>query len=147
MAVLLGGRVAEELVFEEISTGAANDLERVAEMARNMVRQYGMSEPLGPVSYEKQRTTFLRGTDTPWPQEKSYSDETARAMDKEVKRIVLEVKERTRDLLAGDREILDRVAEALLENEVVTREELRDLMDEPVEPESAEQPVGHGGAA
>ncbi len=144
MAVLLGGRVAEEIVFDEISTGAANDLERVAEMARNMVRQYGMSETLGPVSYEKQRTTFLGGDTTPWPQEKSYSDETARAMDKEVKRIVLEVQERTRDLLDTDRDLLDAVADALLENEVVTREELREIMGEPAaEDQEEEESVGH----
>ncbi|MDX1674173.1 MAG: ATP-dependent zinc metalloprotease FtsH [Longimicrobiales bacterium] len=146
MAVLLGGRVAEEIVFDEISTGAANDLERVAEMARNMVRQYGMSDALGPVSYEKQRRTFLQGTDTPWPQEKSYSDETARAMDQEVKRIVVDVKERTTEILMSNRELLEDVAQALLENEVVTREELREIMDEPAGgDEEAEQPVGHAG--
>ncbi len=143
MAVLLGGRVAEELVFDEISTGAANDLERVADMARGMVRQYGMTDALGPVSYEKQRTTFLQGTDTPWPQEKSYSDETARAMDKEVKRIIVEAKERTTDVLAADRDTLDRVAEALLENETVSREELRELMGEEASDEVEAEEVGH----
>ncbi|MGK7311808.1 MAG: ATP-dependent zinc metalloprotease FtsH [Candidatus Longimicrobiales bacterium M2_2A_002] len=147
MAVLLGGRVAEEIVFDEISTGAANDLERVAEMARNMVRQYGMSDLLGPVSYEKQRSTFLGNDNTPWPQEKSYSDETARSMDKEVKRIVLEVKERTTEILRTNRDLLDAVADALLENEVVTREQLREIMGEEDEEErvAEEQPVGHGG--
>ncbi|MFO7893477.1 MAG: ATP-dependent zinc metalloprotease FtsH [Longimicrobiales bacterium] len=147
MAVLLGGRVAEELVFDEISTGAANDLERVAEMARNMVRQYGMSDALGPVSYEKQRTTFLQGSDTPWPQEKSYSDETARAMDKEIKRIILDVKERTRELLAAERDLLNDVAESLLENETVSREELREIMGEPASEEDEEKPVGHASSS
>jgi cell division protease FtsH len=143
MAVLLGGRVAEEIVFDEISTGAANDLERVADMARNMVRQYGMTDALGPVSYEKQRTTFLKGTDTPWPQEKSYSDETARAMDKEVERIIMEAKDRTTEILAANRDILDRVSEALLENETVSREELRELMGEEPSDEAEEEQVGH----
>ena len=143
MAVLLGGRVAEEIVFDEISTGAANDLERVADMARNMVRQYGMTDALGPVSYEKQRRTFLGNDNTPWPQEKSYSDETARAMDKEVKRIIIEVKERTTELLTADREILDRVADALLENEVVSREELRELMGEAPSDEAEAEEIGH----
>ena len=145
MAVLLGGRVAEEIVFDEISTGASNDLERVGEMARNMVRQYGMSEELGPVGYEKQRQTFLGNGDGGWPQQRSYSEDTARAMDEEVRRLVVEVRARTRDLLNRDRELLDRVAEALLENEVVTREELRTIMGEPVEQkEDEERPdVGH----
>jgi len=147
MAVLLGGRVAEEIVFEEISTGASNDLERVAEMARNMVRKYGMSEALGPVSYEKQRTTFLGNDNTPWPQPKSYSDETARAMDQEVTRIVVDARDRTYELLKSDRETLDRVAEALLENETVTREELRELMGEPVEEDVEEEPIGHAASA
>jgi cell division protease FtsH len=149
MAVLLGGRVAEEIVFEEISTGASNDLERVGEMARNMVRQYGMSDTLGPVGYEKQRQTFLGNGDGGWPQQRSYSEDTARSMDEEVRRIVAEVRERTTEILRGDRELLDRVADALLENEVVTREELREIMGERVEQPGQDQrpDVGHGGAA
>ncbi len=147
MAVLLGGRVAEEIVFDEISTGASNDLERAAEIARNMVRQYGMSEILGPVSYEKQRHTFLGNDNTPWPQQKSYSDETARAMDKEITRIVVDARERTYELLKSEREILDRVAEALLENETVTREELREIMGEPAEEDDGEEPVGHASSS
>jgi cell division protease FtsH len=147
MAVLLGGRVAEEIVFDEISTGASNDLERVAEMARKMVRQYGMSDTLGPVSFERQRTTFLQGSDTPWPQEKSYSEETARAMDEEIGRIIADAHERTRRLLRGDRELLDRVAEALLENEVVTRDELRRIMGTPLSQPDDDRhaDLGHGG--
>ncbi|MEJ2502738.1 MAG: cell division protein FtsH, partial [Gemmatimonadota bacterium] len=147
MAVLLGGRVAEEIVFDEISTGASNDLERVGEMARNMVRQYGMSDVLGPVGYEKQRQTFLGTGDGPWPQARSYSEDTARAMDEEVRRIVGDARERTRRILSRDRPVLDRVADALLESEVVTREELRELMAEPVDPPGGQgrPDVGHGG--
>ena len=142
MAVLLGGRVAEEIVFDEISTGASNDLERVGEMARSMVRQYGMSETLGPVAYEKQRQTFLGNGDVGWPQPRSYSEDTARTMDEEVRRIVVEARDRTRELLRRDRDLLTRVAEALLENDVVTRDELREIMGTPVAQEE-EPPVGH----
>jgi cell division protease FtsH len=142
MAVLLGGRVAEEIIFDEVSTGASNDLERVGEMARNMVRQYGMSESLGPVGYEKQRQTFLGNGDGGWPQPRSYSEDTARAMDEEVRRIVIDARERTRSILTRDRNLLERVADALLENEVVTREELREIMGAPAVQED-EAPVGH----
>ena len=146
MAVLLGGRVAEELIFNEISTGAANDLERVGELARSMVRQYGMSEALGWVSYEKQRQTFL-GDDGGWPQARSYSEDTARAMDDEVRSIVSAVRDRTREILAADRDLLERLTEELLEHEVISREDLRRIMGTPVEQEGdKDRPdVGHGG--
>jgi cell division protease FtsH len=147
MAVLLGGRVAEEIVFNEISTGASNDLERVGELARNMVRQYGMSDTLGPVGYEKQRQTFLQGADGGWPQQRSYSEDTARTIDREVREMVAAVRERTRQILSRDRILLDRVALALLDKEVVTREELREIMGEPAEqPADTDRPdAGHGG--
>jgi cell division protease FtsH len=147
MAVLLGGRVAEEIVFNEISTGASNDLERVGELVRSMIRHYGMSDTLGPVSYEKQRGSFLQGTDTLWPGERNYSEETAREIDQEVRRTVLACRERAREILAANREILDVVAEALLEREVVTRDELREMMgtatDQPGDED--QEGVGHGG--
>ena len=147
MAVLLGGRVAEEIVFDEISTGASNDLERVGEMARNMVRQYGMSEVLGWVGYEKQRQTFLGGSDGGWPQQRSYSEDTARTMDEEVRTMVHAVRDRTRQILTDDRDLLERLAEELLEQEVVTREELRELMGRPIEQDGDDErpDVGHGG--
>jgi cell division protease FtsH len=128
MAVLLGGRVAEEIVFDEISTGASNDLERVGELARSMIRHYGMSETLGPVSYEKQRRTFLQGSDGGWPQERSYSEDTARAMDEEVRSLVQGVRERVRKILTADRDLLERLSQELLEKEVITRDELRRIM-------------------
>ncbi len=147
MAVLLGGRVAEEIVFNEISTGASNDLERIGELARNMVRQYGMSDALGPVGYEKQRQSFLPGSDGGWPQPRSYSEDTARTIDREVREMVEAVRDRTRQILTRDRHLLDLVAEALLEKEVVTRDELREIMGTPVEQEGEEErpDVGHGG--
>jgi cell division protease FtsH len=128
MAVLLGGRVAEEIVFDEISTGASNDLERVGELARSMIRHYGMSETLGPVSYEKQRRTFLPGADGGWPQERSYSEDTARAMDEEVRSLVQGVRARVRKILTADRDLLERLSQELLEKEVITRDELCRIM-------------------
>ena len=147
MAVLLGGRVAEEIIFDEISTGAANDLERVAELARNMIRQYGMSETLGPVSYEKQRQTFLQGPDGGWPQPRSYSEDTARAIDEEVRGLVEGVRGRAREILEADRDLLEAVAHALLENEVVTRSELRRIMGTATDRNEEEErtEIGHGG--
>ncbi|HUG40544.1 MAG TPA: ATP-dependent zinc metalloprotease FtsH [Longimicrobiales bacterium] len=147
MAVLLGGRVAEEIVFDEISTGASNDLERVSELARAMIRHYGMSETLGPVSYEKQRHSFLGGSDTPWPGERTYSEDTAREIDKEVRELVQGSRERAREILTRDREILNRIAEDLLEREVVTREELRVLMGTPPNQpgDDERRDVGHAG--
>ena len=147
IAVLLGGRVAEEIVFNEISTGASNDLERIGEMVRGMVRQYGMSETLGTVGYEKQRSTFLGDGDNAWPQPRSYSEDTARTMDEEVRKIVEHARRRTRDILSADRDLLDAVANALLEREVLTREELRELMGEPPiqEDDDERREIGHAG--
>jgi cell division protease FtsH len=145
MAVLLGGRVAEEIIFNEISTGASNDLERVGELARNMIRHYGMSETLGPVSYEKQRQTFLQGGDAGWPQQRTYSEDTARAMDEEVRTLVEGVRQRARDILEKDRDLLERLSQELLEKEVITREDLRRIMGAPAEqPDDAKhREVGH----
>jgi cell division protease FtsH len=151
MAVLLGGRVAEEIIFNEISTGASNDLERVGEMARAMIRHYGMSESLGPVSYEKQRQSFLPGGDG-WPQQRMYSEDTARAMDEEVRTLVQSVRERARTILEADRDLLERLSQELLEKEVITREDLRIIMGVPAhQPGDDRRPgVGHeqqGGSA
>jgi cell division protease FtsH len=145
MAVLLGGRVAEEIIFNEISTGASNDLERVGELARNMIRHYGMSETLGPVSYEKQRQTFLGGGDGGWPQQRTYSEDTARAIDEEVRTLVQSVRQRARDILEKDRDLLERLSQELLEKEVITREDLRRIMGVPQQqPGDGTRPeIGH----
>jgi cell division protease FtsH len=126
LAVLFGGRVAEELVFDEISTGAHNDLERAADIARRMVVEYGMSPKFGPLAFEKKRgPVFLDGN---FAQAKEYSEETAREIDQEVARIVQETYGRVRDLLTKRRDDLERLARRLLEKEVVEGEELRELL-------------------
>jgi cell division protease FtsH len=126
LAVLFGGRVAEELVFDEISTGAHNDLTRATDIARRMVIEYGMSAKFGPLAFETKRgPVFLDGG---YSAPKEYSEETAREIDQEVARITHETYARVRNLLTKRREDLERLARRLLEKEVVEGEELRELL-------------------
>ncbi|MEX0912379.1 MAG: ATP-dependent zinc metalloprotease FtsH [Gemmatimonadota bacterium] len=133
IAVLLGGRVAEEIVFDEISTGAGNDLERVTDLARRMVMEYGMSRALGPINYrDAPSSPFLTNGDGGLhAQGRKYSEETARAIDQEVYGIVDGTHTRVRKLLEGDRDILEVLAKRLLEKEVVDETELREIMGLP----------------
>ncbi|WP_273729354.1 ATP-dependent zinc metalloprotease FtsH [Brucella gallinifaecis] len=134
MAVLLGGRAAEKIVFGHLSTGAADDLAKVTDIARAIVTRYGMSERLGHIALEKDRRSFL-ATDQPYygPQERTYSDETAAAVDKEVRRIVDETFERTVGLLAERRDMLERTARRLLEKETLDGLEIQELVGRPEE--------------
>ncbi len=126
LAVLFGGRVAEELVFDEISTGAHNDLQKATDIARRMVIEYGMSPKFGPLAFETRRgPLFLDGNFSP---PKEYSEETAREIDQEITRITQETYARVRDLLTKRRDDLERLARRLLEKEVVEGEELRELL-------------------
>ncbi len=127
LAVLLGGRSAEELVFEDVSTGAQNDLQRATDIARAMVTEYGMSDALGPVAYESaRRPAFLN---VPAPQERGpYAEETARRIDAEVTRLMTEAHERARRILRERRAVLDQLAQRLLEKEVIEGDELRRLV-------------------
>src|SRR5256886_1214708 len=118
MAVLLGGRAAELIVFNHLSTGAADDLRRVTDIARSMVTRYGMSEKLGGVAYERDPGNILAGADRPYPlREREYADETAASVDEEVRSIVDRVFERAQGILKARRAILDRAAKKLLEKE------------------------------
>jgi cell division protease FtsH len=131
IAVLLGGRVAEEIVFNEISTGAGNDLERVTELARSMVMEYGMSRELGPVNLSgPRRSQFLQGSDGGTAQ-RSYSEETARAIDAEIRGLIDGTYERVRRILTQDREVLEVLSQRLLEVEVVDEADLRRIMNLP----------------
>ncbi len=123
MTMAIGGRVAEEIVFGRISTGAQNDLERITKMAYAMVVDYGMSENVGYVSFNLSG----RGSDQP-VFDKPYSDETARLIDVEVKDIINEVRQRARDMILEYRHLLDDMAEALLEKEVLGPRELVELL-------------------
>jgi cell division protease FtsH len=126
LAVLLGGRAAEEVVFGEISTGAHNDLEKASDMARRMVTEYGMSERQGPVAFEKSRRPLY--LDIGYSPSREYSEETAREIDEEVRGIVLEAYERAKALVKKNREALDRVAAVLLQKEVLEGKEFRELL-------------------
>jgi cell division protease FtsH len=129
VAVLLGGRVAEEVVFDEISTGAQNDLSRVSDIARRMVLEYGMSESLGPLAYENRQVGML-GMRQSFPGEQDqHSEETLQEIDREVRRIVDESRERVVELLMRERAALDAVAERLLENEVIEGDELTEILE------------------
>ncbi len=122
IAILLGGRVAEEIVFGDVSTGAQNDLERASEVARNMVCSYGMSEKLGPLTFGKKQTSLFLGTD--YGEEKNYSEETAREIDAEVKKLISANYEKVKKLLEENRTRLDALAKELEEKEVLSGEEV-----------------------
>ena len=127
IAVMLGGRVAEEIVYGEVSTGAHNDLERATDLARLMVTRYGMSERLGPLTFgDDQRGQFLRGAG--FPVERDYSEETARVIDEEVRAIVERSLARVRGLLGAKKAILLRGAEELKTRETLEGEPLRRLL-------------------
>jgi cell division protease FtsH len=131
MAVLLGGRAAELIVFNHLSTGAADDLRRVTDIARSMVTRYGMSAKLGSVAYERDPGNFLAGADRPYPvREREYADETAAAVDEEVRVIVDGVFERAQGILTARRAILDRAAKKLLEKETLEQNDLETLIRE-----------------
>ena len=128
MAVLLGGRAAEWIVFGHLSTGAADDLVKVTDIARALVTRYGMTDKLGHVALEKDRRSLL-ATDQPYYglQERSYSEETAAVIDGEVRRIVDEIFEKTVNLLRGRRDTLERIACKLLEKETLDEREIAAL--------------------
>jgi cell division protease FtsH len=126
LAVLLGGRVAEELVFGDISTGAQNDLQRATDIAHAMVAEYGMSDLLGPVTYERPRQPmFLPESYSPG---KAYSETKATQIDEEISRVMAEAHERVRKILSERRKVLDELAHLLTEEEMVQGEELRKML-------------------
>ena len=129
MVVLLGGRAAEHVVFGEVSTGAADDLARVTDIARAMVLRYGMSDALGNVAYDRERTLFLQ-PNLPMQQERSYSEDTAHAVDGEVHALVERAFERAVAILQRNRALLDRTAAALLKTETLDQPEIELLKQE-----------------
>ncbi|MCX5944288.1 MAG: ATP-dependent zinc metalloprotease FtsH [Cyanobacteria bacterium] len=135
IATLLGGRSAEELVFGSITTGAANDLQRATDIAEQMVGTYGMSETLGPLAYDKQGgSRFLGGPSNP---RRVVSDATAQAIDREVRNLVDRAHERALSILSGNRELLESIAEKILEKEVIEGDDLKGLLASSVMPQEA----------
>ena len=146
LAVLFGGRIAEELVFgpENVTTGAGNDIRQATEMARRMVTEFGFSDKLGPLRYtDNQEEIFLGHAVT---QQKHVSDATARLIDEEVRRLIDDGEDRARTILAERRHDLDTLAQALLEYETLSGEEVRSLLkgEAIYRPEQSDPPKGHG---
>ncbi|NES01603.1 MAG: ATP-dependent metallopeptidase FtsH/Yme1/Tma family protein [Okeania sp. SIO2F4] len=128
MAVALGGRLAEEIVFgdEEVTTGASNDLQQVARVARQMVTRFGMSDRLGPVALGRQNGNMFLGRDI--MSERDFSEETAAAIDDEVRNLVDQAYRRAKEVLVGNRHVLDKLAEMLVDKETVDSDELQELL-------------------
>jgi cell division protease FtsH len=132
IAVCMGGRIAEDMTFGQITTGAQNDIEQATEMARKMVCEWGMSESLGPLTYGKKEEQIFLGRE--FNRHQDYSEATALKIDAEIKRIVSEQYERATGILTDKRSVLVAVAEALLEHEVLDAPQLKQLMNgEPLE--------------
>lgn len=127
MASTLGGRAAEEIVFDEISTGASNDLEKVTKLSRSMVMRYGMSDELGPLVYGRKEELIFLGKEI--GEQRDYSDSMAEAIDKEVKLFVINAYAKAKAVLIEHREQLDQVAQALLERETLSASEFEAVME------------------
>jgi cell division protease FtsH len=140
LAVLLGGRVAEELVFGEISTGAQNDLQRATDIARSMVAEYGMSDRMGLVTYERARQPmFLPGSYAP---SKTYSEEKAGQIDEEISKVLEQAHQRVRGILSAHRKVLDDLAHLVSQKEIVQGDELRKMLGKTADESSqVPQPV------
>jgi cell division protease FtsH len=145
VATLLGGRAAEELIYDEVSTGAHDDLSKATDIARSMVKTFGMSPRLGQVSLEKDRRGIMLQSPIEPPARVEYSEQTARAIDDEVRRIIDEQRERVAEILARRRQVLVRAAQLLLAKETISGQELRDLMT--AHASEAEQDAGSDAAA
>jgi cell division protease FtsH len=126
MAMTLGGRAAEELVFSEVTTGASNDLEKVTATAKQMVMRFGMSEKLGPRVFGHDHAQPFLGRE--FSSEPDYSDEIAREIDDEIRRMVEEAHQKARQVLEGNREKLEYVSDILLRRETIEREEFIELL-------------------
>jgi len=128
MAVALGGRIAEEIIFgeEEVTTGASNDLQQVARVARQMITRFGMSDRLGPVALGRQSGNMFLGRDI--ASDRDFSDATAATIDDEVRALVDEAYLRAKDVLISNRQILDKIASMLVEKETVDAEELQEIL-------------------
>jgi len=127
LIVTLGGRAAEEIMFDQLSTGAHNDLSVVSEISRDMITQFGMSKELGNLTYGKRHEQIFLGRDI--HEEKNYSEETAKVIDKEVKKLVDECYDMAKNALVTNKDKLKLLADTLLEKEVMTDIDVRELLE------------------
>ncbi len=137
IATLLGGRAAEEIIFGSVTTGAANDLQRATDLAERMVTTYGMSDVLGPLAYEKGSQNNFLGQDGMGNPRRMVSEETAKAIDSEVKGIVEAARDQARGILNGNRELLETISQQILETEVIEGDLLQTLLQKASLPGSA----------
>jgi cell division protease FtsH len=137
LAVLMGGRAAEEVALQQVTTGAGNDIERATEFARQMVCEWGMSE-LGPLTFGKKEEAIFLGREI--AQHRDYSEDTAILIDREVRRIIGQSYERARSIMETHRDALERIAQALLDREVLDAHEIRLLIDGKPLPEKPPAP-------
>ncbi len=128
ISILFGGRVAEKIIFDEVTTGAGNDIERASELARKMVCEWGMSDELGPLSYGKKEEQIFLGREI--SQHRDYSEDTARQIDDAVKKIIIEANDRVTLLLTDNRDILEGIAKDLLERETIMIEDMNRIIAE-----------------
>ncbi|HHY35303.1 MAG TPA: ATP-dependent metallopeptidase FtsH/Yme1/Tma family protein [Firmicutes bacterium] len=138
----LAGRAAEEMVFGEVSSGAANDLEHATKLVRRMIMEFGMSEKLGPLTFGRKEGQVFLGRDL--ARERDFSEEVAAAIDREEREIISRCYERAREILSENRETLNRVAEALLEKETLKADELEELLKGASSTHSAQSDVPEG---
>src|SRR5207245_548131 len=134
IAILLGGRIAEEITMDSLTTGAGNDLERATELSRRMVCEWGMSDAMGPLTFGKKEEQIFLGREI--AQHQDYSEDTAHKIDQEVKKFVTDNYHRAHALLTDSKHILVQIADALLAREVLDAEQVRRLasglpLDEP----------------
>jgi cell division protease FtsH len=127
LAILMGGRCAEEICLGEMTTGAGNDIERATEMARKMVCEWGMSEKMGPLSYGTKEEQVFLGKD--FSSQKNFSDQTAKLIDQEVKTLVMGGYNQATELLENNRDILENLSQALLERETLSGVEVKNIID------------------
>ncbi|NPA93825.1 MAG: ATP-dependent metallopeptidase FtsH/Yme1/Tma family protein [Thermodesulfobacteria bacterium] len=127
LAILLGGRVAEELVFEDYTTGAGNDIERVSSLARKMVCEWGMSDEIGPVAFQKQNDEVFLGRD--FGHVREYSESTAQKIDQAIEKIVKDTYNKTKQLIIDHMECLHRLAQELLERETLDAKDIDDILE------------------
>ena len=125
LAMLLGGRTAEELIFADPTTGAANDIEKATSIARRMVMEFGMSDQLGPMQYGKPAGEVFLGRD--YARQQDYSDKVAANIDEEVRKMITAAHEEARSILDTHHDAMERMVEALLAHETVNRDEVAEL--------------------
>jgi cell division protease FtsH len=142
LSSMLGGQAAEEIVFQEITTGASDDLEKATDLARHMVTRYGMSRKLGPRTFGKKEELVFLGRDI--SETRNYSDATAHAIDEEVSEIISKAHRTAKEILTKHRGKLDQIAERLIREETLDEDTFHSMFDDLVKPKDDERATTDG---